>query len=170
VRLVQPPDPVFIEHPGELALDRMSEGCFGRRAHRLRLPARRVYETGARGVPYPQRAVPPFELEPQETEVPNVLHVGIAGELDLTNARELEDRIEELSAGDASILVLDLNRVVFIDSAALHVLFRASRTGRIGIVLAPTAPVARTVEIVGLAEATVVGESLEAVLATIDAR
>ena len=112
----------------------------------------------------------PFELEQQETEDRNVRHVGIAGELDLTNARELEDRIEELVAGDVSILVLDLNRVVFIDSAALHVLFRTARTGRIGVVLAPTAPVARTVEIVGLAEATVVGESLDAVLATLGAR
>lgn len=114
--------------------------------------------------------MPPFELEPLETEDPGVLHVAISGELDLTNARELEDRIAELAAGGVSIVVLDLNRVVFIDSAALHVLFRTARTGRIGIVLAPTAPVARTVEIVGLSEATVVGESLDAVLAAIGAR
>jgi anti-anti-sigma factor len=114
--------------------------------------------------------MPPFELEQQETEDPSVVHVGIAGELDLTNARELEDRIAELVTGDVSVLVLDLNRVVFIDSAALHVLFRTARKGRIGIVLAQTAPVARTVEIVGLSEATVVGESLDAVLAALGGR
>ena len=114
--------------------------------------------------------MPPFELEHHETDDPSVLHVGISGELDLTNARELEERIQELAAGDGSLVVLDLNRVVFIDSAALHVLFRTARTGRIGIVLAPTAPIARTVEIVRLAEATVVGESLDAVLAAIGAR
>ena len=113
--------------------------------------------------------MPPFELEHQETDDPDVLHVGISGHLDLTNARELEDRIQEL-ATSGSILVLDLNRVVFIDSAALHVLFRSARSGRVGIVLGPTAPVARTIEIVGLAEAAVVGESLDAVLATIGVR
>jgi anti-anti-sigma factor len=111
--------------------------------------------------------MPPFELEHQETEDPAVLHVAVTGELDLTNARELDDRIGELTAGDTSLLVLDLNRVVFIDSAALHVLFRTARRGRIGIVLAQAAPVARTVEIVGLSEAAIVGESLDAVLAAL---
>ena len=111
--------------------------------------------------------MPPFELELQETEDPGVLHVALAGELDLTNARALEDRIGELGAGDTSLLVLDLNRVVFIDSAALHVLFRAARRSRTGIVLSQTAPIARTVEIVGLADAAVVGGSLPAVLAEI---
>ena len=71
---------------------------------------------------------------------------------------------------DYSLLVLDLNRVVFIDSAALHVLFRTARRSRTGIVLSQTAPVARTVEIVGLADAAVVGESLTAVLAQIGTR
>jgi hypothetical protein len=37
--------------------------------------------------------MPPFELVHQETEDPGVVHVAISGELDLTNARELEDRI-----------------------------------------------------------------------------
>lgn len=114
--------------------------------------------------------MPPFELERQETDDPDVLHVAVSGELDLTNARQLEDRIGELTVGEASLLVLDLNRVVFIDSAALHVLFRTARRSRTGIVLAQTAPVARTVEIVGLSEAAVVGESLTAVLAAIGTR
>lgn len=112
----------------------------------------------------------PFELDSQETDDPDVQHVCISGELDLTNARELEDRVAELAAGERSVVVLDLNRVVFIDSAALHVLFRTARSGRIGIVLSPTAPIARTVEIVGLSEAAVVGESLTAVLAAIGTR
>jgi anti-anti-sigma factor len=97
-----------------------------------------------------------------ETEDPNVLHVGVVGELDLTNARG--SRIAStVSTRYPSGLVLDLNRVVFIDSAALHVLFRPRRH-RIGIVLSPTSPIARTVEIVGLAEATALGDSLDAVV------
>jgi anti-anti-sigma factor len=112
----------------------------------------------------------PFELEHQETDDPGVVHVAVSGELDLTNARELEDRVGELTAGEASLLVLDLNRVVFIDSAALHVLFRTARRARMGIVLSQTAPVARTVEIVGLSDAIAVDESLDAVLAALGAR
>jgi len=112
--------------------------------------------------------MPPFELDPQETDDPDVQHVCISGELDLTNARELEERVAELTA--RSLVVLDLNRVVFIDSAALHVLFRTARTGRIGIVLSPAAPIARTVEIVGLSGAAVVAESVDDVLTGISAR
>jgi anti-anti-sigma factor len=112
--------------------------------------------------------MPPFELDHEETDDPDVRHVRISGELDLTNARELEDRVAELAA-ERSIVVLDLNRVVFIDSAALHVLFRTARNGRIGIVLAPTAPIARTVEIVGLSGAAVVAESFDEVVTAISA-
>jgi len=114
--------------------------------------------------------MPAFELDPQETDDPDVVHVCLSGELDLTNARELEDRVAELAAEERSLVVLDLNRVVFIDSAALHVLFRTARTGRIGIVLSPTAPIARTVAIVGLSGAAVVAESVDDVLTAISAR
>ena len=114
--------------------------------------------------------MPPFEFDPQETDDPDVQHVCISGELALTNARELEERLSDLAAGARSLVVLDLNRVVFIDSAALHVLFRTARTGRIGIVLSPTAPIARTVEIVGLSGAAVVAESVDDVLTGISAR
>ena len=135
------------------------------------MPEAFALETGAPGGSVSSaRAMPPFELDPQETDDPDVQHVSISGELDLTNARELEDRVAELAAGERSLVVLDLNRVVFIDSAALHVLFRTARTGRIGIVLSPTAPIARTVEIVGLSGATVVAESVDDVLTAISAR
>ena len=127
-----------------------------------------VFETGAPGSRILRSRMPPFELDPQETDDPDVQHVCISGELDLTNARELEERVAELTA--RSLVVLDLNRVVFIDSAALHVLFRTARTGRIGIVLSPAAPIARTVEIVGLSGAAVVAESVDDVLTGISAR
>jgi anti-anti-sigma factor len=109
-----------------------------------------------------------FELEPQETGDDHVLHVDVAGELDLTNVPEFEERLGELEQGAESALVLDLNRVVFIDSAALHALFRISRRlgrERFGIVLASTAPIARTLAIVGLPQAVATGDSAETVLA-----
>jgi anti-anti-sigma factor len=117
--------------------------------------------------------MPTFELERLETEDAHVVHVAVAGELDLTNARELEDRLDELTHGDAPVLVLDLNRVVFIDSAALHVLFRAARQlgrDRLGLVVGHSAPIARTLAIVGLPQAAVTGESTDAVLGELGGR
>lgn len=95
-----------------------------------------------------------YELEIHESPAPGVVVVEAAGELDLTNAADFEQRLEEASA-DARALVLDLNRVSFIDSAALHVLFRvAGRLGtdRFGLVLDADATIARTLEIVGLGD------------------
>lgn len=86
----------------------------------------------------------------------------VAGELDLTNAREMEERLDAVAVGNGQALVLDLNRLVFIDSAALHVLFRtARRLGRsgFGIVLEPTAAVASTLSIVGITEVVCVAGS-----------
>ena len=58
----------------------------------------------------------------------------VAGELDLTNARDMEERLEAVAVANGQALVLDLNRLVFIDSAALHVLFRtARRLGRAAV-------------------------------------
>ena len=108
-----------------------------------------------------------FELELQETEDPDIVHVDVAGELDLTNARELEERLDALALDDGSILVLDLNRVVFVDSAALHVLFRtAKRRGkhRLVVACAPDVPIARTLRIVSLDSAAIVEDSVEAAL------
>ena len=79
----------------------------------------------------------------------------VAGELDLTNAQAMEERLEALTIASHQALVLDLNRLVFIDSAALHVLFRTARRlgrTRFGIVLEPTAAVASTLSIVGMSE------------------
>jgi anti-sigma B factor antagonist len=106
-----------------------------------------------------------YELELRTTERNGVTLVELAGELDLTTAPELERRLGEAS-DHGSDLVLDLNGVSFLDSAALHVLFRIARRfeeedKRFGIVLEPTAPVARTLTIVGLDEVTRVRASYE---------
>ena len=172
VRLVEPRDSELVEDTCDLSLDRVRKGRReigvgtgwersltgpGCPAARLSKQPRRTFRILS------ARTMPPLELEQHETDDPNVLHVGVSGELDLTNARELEDRIDELSAANASALVLDLNRVVFIDSAALRPVQDGApaphrhRPGADG-------PIARTVEIVGLAEATVLGDSVDAVL------
>lgn len=103
-----------------------------------------------------------YELELDES-APDVVAT-LSGELDLTNARELEDRLRA-AAPAGSVLVLDLNRVVFIDSAALHVLFKlASSRGSdtLVLVLDPDAPVSRTLDIVGMKDAARIVASREA--------
>jgi anti-sigma B factor antagonist len=95
-----------------------------------------------------------YELERLD-DGDGIVEVRMTGELDLTNARELEERLVEIAPPDAQ-LVIDLNRVVFVDSAALHVLFKVARrqeNGKLALVLEPTAPIARAITIVGLGQA-----------------
>ena len=103
-----------------------------------------------------------YELEQRPTEDAQMVLLEVMGELDLTNAHEVEERLEELTASNGARLALDVNRLVFIDSAALHVLFRTARRlgkARFALVLDPTAPVARTLAIVGISEVATIAES-----------
>jgi anti-anti-sigma factor len=104
-----------------------------------------------------------YELDRRLIDVPGTVVADASGELDLTNARNLEERLSEL-ATNGERLVLDLNRVTFIDSAALHALFRTGRRlgdGRFGIALAPAAALTRTLTIVGLTDAVPVRPTAE---------
>ena len=98
---------------------------------------------------------------------PRVLRM--RGELDIAVAPALLPRVPDLVAGAPGV-VLDLTAVTFLDSAALHVLFRIgrelARTGKqYGVVLAPSAHVAKTVEMVRLEETARIGPTLDDVLA-----
>ena len=89
--------------------------------------------------------------------------VALTGELDLTNAAELAERLDEL-AGQAASLILDLNRVVFIDSAALNCLFRIARErGRTGLALVcrPGAPVFATLAMVEFGRAATIATTVD---------
>jgi anti-anti-sigma factor len=120
--------------------------------------------------PYAPR-VAAYELELQDTTVAGFAVAEVLGELDLTNADELEKRLAAI-VGDAPGLVIDLNKVTFLDSAALHVLFRIGRelegAGKgYGVVVAPSAPVAKTVEMVHLEEAARIGPTVDDVLGSL---
>ncbi|MGH3135614.1 MAG: STAS domain-containing protein [Gaiellaceae bacterium] len=104
-----------------------------------------------------------YEFAVLETVDPTIAVVEIAGEIHLTNAPELESRLEDAAAGRRG-LVVELNRVSFIDSAALHVFFRTARRltrERFGVVLDPAAAVARTLTIVGLPDVVTLRGSIE---------
>jgi len=107
-----------------------------------------------------------YELDRRETDVPGTIVADASGELDLTNARHFEEQLAGLAA-NGERLVLDLNRVTFVDSAALHALFRTARRlgeGRFGIALAPAAALTRTLTIVGLTDAVPVRPAAEDVV------
>ena len=101
-----------------------------------------------------------FELE-QIQDGDEVVVVAVTGDVDLSNADDLVERLGAAAAGRP--LVVDLNRVLFIDSAALHRLFgvaRESGSGRLALVAEPNAPVARTLEIVQFNRVATVATSI----------
>lgn len=104
-----------------------------------------------------------YELELDETTILGVVVASLSGELDLTNARELEERLLA-AAPSGAMLAIDVNRIVFIDSAALHVLFKIARQrgeGELVLVMDPSASVSRTFDIVGMGDAVPIVPSLE---------
>ncbi len=107
-----------------------------------------------------------FDVERIHSENADVTIVALVGELDLTVESELSERLEELAGLPA--LVVDLNRVHFVDSAALHCLFRLARDrGRdslLAFVLEPTSPIATTLAIVELGRAAPLEATLDEAL------
>jgi anti-sigma B factor antagonist len=51
----------------------------------------------------------------------------VEGELDISTAPMLDQELERAEAGDAGTLLVDLDRVVFIDSTGLHVLIKHAK-------------------------------------------
>ena len=103
-----------------------------------------------------------FELEHVQDGDPGVAIVAVAGELDLSNADDFVAELDAAAAGRP--LVVDLNRVLFMDSAALHRLFgvaRDSGSARLALVAEASAPVAKTLEIVQFERAAIVAASVD---------
>ena len=90
---------------------------------------------------------PPFEVTVQREDA--VATVVVSGELDLATVPRLSATVTEHS--DASLLVVDLNAVTFIDSSGVRVLIEAERAcGRSGsrlVVLAGDGPVRRVLDL-----------------------
>jgi anti-sigma B factor antagonist len=70
-----------------------------------------------------------YELSNIDIEIverDGVVIVTLEGEVDLCAAPELEATLNRVAATDASSIVVDLDRVSFIDSAGVHVLLQFS--------------------------------------------
>jgi len=64
----------------------------------------------------------PFEI--QQTDEPGLIRLTLVGELDLSTAPLLKERLSSLRS-DALVVRLDLSKLAFIDSSGLHVLLEA---------------------------------------------
>ncbi len=89
------------------------------------------------------------------------LVAALEGEVDASNAREIGARLHVLLGNAATALVLDLSPTGYLDSAGISLVFRLAeeldaRQQRLLVVVPPGAPVARTLQITGLAGAVAV--------------
>jgi anti-anti-sigma factor len=76
------------------------------------------------------------------------------GEVDLSNAKTLEQELRRAIAGDAAAVILDLGGVSFIDSAGLRVLLLTAKQslrngGRLSL-LRGSAPVEQAIDVAGV--------------------
>ena len=99
-------------------------------------------------------------MQPEPVEIdrpePGVVVLRAKGDLDAYTAPGLRAQLHEATAGEADLVVVDLARVTFIDSAGLGALVGAHRRmreaeGELRIVR-PPALVARAFELTGLDE------------------
>ena len=107
---------------------------------------------------------PPESLGVMTDEFRGVPVVRLEGEVDKLAVEQARTRLDPLAASGK--LVIDLDRVSFIDSAGLHALFGLGRVasasgGAVALAVPPSCAVARAVEIVRLADAMPVRESVE---------
>ena len=97
-------------------------------------------------------------------EVAGVPVAWLEGQIDKLAVEQARTQLDPLAA--AGKLVIALDHVTFIDSAGLHALFglghvAAASGGRVAVSVPPASAVARVVEIVRLADAMPVRESVE---------
>jgi len=102
---------------------------------------------------------------------PGAVLATITGEIDLSNAGQLEDAFAS-AVGDATAVVLDLSGLEYIDSAGLAVLSRLSRRmtdrgGALRLVVPDTATVRRTLTIAGVDAVLPVDPTAEEALAAV---
>ncbi|HKO29223.1 MAG TPA: STAS domain-containing protein [Solirubrobacteraceae bacterium] len=79
--------------------------------------------------PRPGRRVAMYELSNIDIDIverDGVIVIALEGEVDLRAAPELEQTLNRVSATGASSIVVDLDRVSFMDSAGVHVLLQFS--------------------------------------------
>jgi anti-sigma B factor antagonist len=88
------------------------------------------------------------EAGPAEAGVPVV---NLAGEIDISNAGSLGERLDTLVSGIAGPLIVDLSGLQFMDSSGIAILLRVAGNVDSVVVRNPTLVVRRIIECTGLA-------------------
>jgi anti-sigma B factor antagonist len=69
-------------------------------------------------------------LDVRSEDRDGLVHVALRGELDLSSTPKLEDELERVEADAPQTIVLDLSKLVFLDSTGLRALVTADERGR----------------------------------------
>ena len=70
----------------------------------------------------------PFEVTIEQRG--DAVHVLMTGELDISTAQRLDDDMRRIEAGHPGLIVLDLQRLTFMDSTGLRLLIMADARAR----------------------------------------
>lgn len=85
-----------------------------------------------------------------------LVHISLKGELDLSSASKLQEELRRAEANEPPILLLDLSKLVFLDSTGLRCLVtadeRARSAGRRVVIVRGPDPVQRVFSITRLEE------------------
>jgi anti-anti-sigma factor len=73
---------------------------------------------------------PPMSVSWETSERADGFHVELSGELDISSASNVENRLMELETREPDRLILDLRRVSFIDSTGLSMIINADGRAR----------------------------------------
>jgi anti-anti-sigma factor len=85
----------------------------------------------------------------------DTVYITMSGEIDLANAASVQEQVNDAVTNQASVVILDLTELVYLDSAGLRILFQLAERLRVlqmklELLVPPTSPVRRAVELSGL--------------------
>ena len=94
----------------------------------------------------------------------------LSGEVDMTNASYVRDQLLDSMPNDAALLVIDISGCRYFDSAAIEAVFELSRRLRrrrqqLRMVMPPSSPLRRVIELTEVGAVAPVHGSLEDALA-----
>ena len=103
----------------------------------------------------------------------DVVIAAIAGEIDMSNARDLGTAVVAALTHDTRGLVLDLSEVTYLDSAGIHVIYElrerlAGRSLALRLVVPPGAPTLETLRLTGVPDVVPVAATADEAAASID--
>ncbi len=105
------------------------------------------------------------ELSLQE----NVVIARLTGEIDLSNARGIEQAIVVATPNQAELILLDLSDVDYMDSAGIHLIYRLrqslqSRGQTLTLILTAESPAGDALRLAGVMDHLDIRDSLDAAL------